>query len=160
MMRLISPAGKTAATAGIALLALTLMLTPDLAQAKGKGKGGHGYYDHHYNRDYRPRDYHRGYHRDYRPRGRPHEHHHHHYHQRSKKRSNEGAYLLGGIVIGSVLTHVLQPPRSHYAPAPTVVHQAPVGRRLLKDVYGDCYERRGHGSGEVLIPLPQWECAW
>jgi hypothetical protein len=143
MMRLHSPAGKHA---GIALLALMLTVLPVHVQAKGKG--GHGYYDH-------------PHHRDYRPRGRPHQHHHHHHYHRSTKRSNEGAYLLGGIVIGSVLTHVLQPPRTHSAPAPTVVHHAPaVGRRLLKDTYGNCYERRGHGASEVLIPLPDWECAW
>ena len=142
-------------TAGIALLALTLAVLPAPAQAKGKG--GQKDYDQHHHRDYK--------HRDYKPRGRPqqhHHHHHHHYHKhKSKGGSNEGAYLLGGIVIGSVLTHALQPPRSYYAPAPTVVHHAPpYGRRLFRDAYGNCFERRGDGHGEVLIPLPNWECAW
>jgi hypothetical protein len=144
MMCLFSHAGKTTGVgAGIALLALLLTVLP--VHAHAKGKGGHGYYDHHH-------------HRDYRPRGRPQHHHHHYYHQ-PKRRSNEGAYLLGGIVIGSVLTHALHQPR--YAPAPAVGHHAPApGRRLLKDAYGDCYERRGYGANEVLIPLPDWECAW
>jgi hypothetical protein len=156
---------------GIALLALlpalllALMLAAAPAQAHAKGKGGHDYYDrgHGYHDRHHGRDYGRGrdYRRDYRPKGRPHQYHHHHHHYAPKQRSNEAAYLLGGIVIGSVLTHALQPPRAHYAPAPAVVYHAPVyGRRLLQDTYGNCFERRGEGAREVLIPLPQWECTW
>jgi hypothetical protein len=146
MMRHRSHAGSTAV---VSALVLVLAMLPGPAEAKGKGKGHHGYQHHHY-------------HRDYKPRVRPqHHHHYHHHYHKSKRRSNEGAYLLGGIVIGSVLTHVIQQPRSHYAPAPAVVHHAPsYGRRLFRDAHGNCFERRGDGAGEVLIPLPSWECAW
>jgi hypothetical protein len=147
---------------GSALLALLLIAAPAhvLADGKGKWKKGHDYYGHGYRDGYRDRHHDRHYDRrhDYRPRG---SQHHHHYYYPKRQRSNEGAYLLGGIVIGSVLTHAVQPPRTYYAPAPVVVHPAPAyGRRLLRDTYGNCFERQGSGPGEVLIPLPQWECSW
>jgi len=139
---------------GTAVLALLLVVaSPAFADGRGKGKGygkGYGYHEHH--------QYHRGAKHYQPPR---HHHHHHHYHRHKRGSSNEAAYLLGGIVLGSVLTYTLTQPRAHYAPAPAPAHYGPApGRRLLRDAYGDCYERRGHGASEVLIPLPRHECGW
>lgn len=88
------------------------------------------------------------------------QHHHHYYPQRKKRRDNSAAYLLGGIVVGSVLTHALVQPRASYTPAPSGYAAPRVARRLLRDSYGDCFERRSERGGEVLIPLPDWECNW
>jgi hypothetical protein len=140
---------RTIKPVGVAVLAV-LLASASPAFAHGKGKG-HGYHEHHHH--YRGGHY-------YKPP--KHQHHHHHHHHKHKRRSsNEAAYLLGGIVLGSVLTHTLTQPRAQYAPAPAPAHYGPApGRRLLLDAYGDCYERRGHGGSEVLIPLPRYECNW
>ncbi|MFU8816461.1 MAG: hypothetical protein ACNA7W_14015 [Pseudomonadales bacterium] len=139
------------------ILAMAIVALP--AQARDRGHG----YDHS----------HRGGHPVHRGgppghRGPPRVQHHHHYHPapKRKRRSNEGAYLLGGIVIGSVLTHAVQTSRQHqpprqYAPAPGSGYAPPVvTRRLFKDRYGDCFERHSDAGREVLIPLPDWECNW
>jgi hypothetical protein len=107
---------------------------------------------------------------------------HHHYHHPRKHRHRfdhrrhrghrDGAYLLGGIVIGSILTHALTTPPAYAAPPRTARYETAryetaryetrvVGRRLFRDIHGNCFERRPDGSGvELLIELPAHECAW
>jgi hypothetical protein len=139
----------TALLAAIATAAL-LASAPASAGDRGHGYYGYGKYGHSYGR-------YRGYHhpRYYHPRkyGR------HHYHG-----GNDGAYLLGGIVIGSILTHALiaPPAPTVYAPPRRVVYEgAPVSRRLFRDIDGNCFERRNDSvGGELLIELPPQECAW
>ncbi|MFK7912875.1 MAG: hypothetical protein AB8B93_03085 [Pseudomonadales bacterium] len=92
------------------------------------------------------------------------------YHYRQRSRSNRGAYLAGGILLGSVITHALTRPRherhgdsyhetrviretANQSSAPT--------RRLFRDRDGNCFERATDQQGnEVLIGLPDSECAW
>lgn len=87
-------------------------------------------------------------------------------------------YFVGGLLLGTLLA----PPR--YAPpreviyvqgpayqtyvAPPVVYaqpsprpSAPIGRRLLRDLNGDCFERTFDGRGnELRTQIPASECAW
>lgn len=103
-----------------------------------------------------------------------------HYYPRHYQRtrySGDAGYFVGGLVLGSLLTY----PR--YTPAPiervvyrsepvvrtrevVVVNQptrvsAPVatGRRLLRDLDGDCFERFVDEAGdEIRVQLPAEEC--
>lgn len=117
--------------------------------AEARGHGHHYYGDHHRGHGYR-HGYNYGYRRGHR------RHHGHH---------DRGAYLAGGLVLGSLLTHAYH--RSH---EPYVVRESrvvrrtvetPVSRRLFKDRYGDCFERNYNSAGdEVLVELNPSECAW
>ena len=89
---------------------------------------------------------------------------------------NYAPYFVGGMLLGAMLT----PPRYYPPPtqvvyvqrptvvaAPQVVYAQPqaspsaVGRRLLRDLNGDCFERRFDGSGnELRTQLPAAECVW
>lgn len=134
--------------------ALAVATAALLASAPAAAGGrGNGYYDHPgYGHGY-GYGKHRGYDRHY---------HHHRKHRRG--RGNDGAYLLGGIVIGSLLTHALTaPPRAYAAPPPQTVryYDAAPARRLFRDINGNCFERRDDGYGrELLVELPYRECAW
>ena len=114
---------------------------------------GHGYgwggYDHYYD----------GYH--------SHRHHRHRYHRRSDRRA---AYLAGGLLLGSLITHAayahkqraLEPRYEHRPLARgSASSSPPVSRRLLLDRDGNCFERqRGANGAEVLLELNPTECAW
>ena len=81
--------------------------------------------------------------------------------------NDEAAYLFGGLVLGSILTHAYE--RRHQ---PYVVHESRVvqnavvverrvSRRLFKDRNGNCYEKNFNSAGdELLIELDPNECAW
>ena len=139
----------------VAVLSLVLVAQPALA-----GDRGHGHYRHY------DRHYGHGHHYD------RHYRHGHHYKHKHKRRgdNDEIAYLLGGLVVGSVLTHVLTAPsrqaapQSYYAPAYTPAPRTTTvtsGRRLFRDIDGNCFERHVDGRGrEVLSALPAWECDW
>ena len=136
----------------------------------GYGHGGHGYghsygksYGKHYGHSYR------GYygHRGYRRHGYGHSSHH----------SDEGAYLLGGLLIGAVLTdsyHRAQYKRA-YPPERQVIYRTRIvesraeptaeiaapGRHLFRDIEGNCFEiRRNDAGDELRSALPAEECDW
>lgn len=137
--------------ARIALVSLVVATTAGFtapAEAGGYyGKGHHGYY---------------GGHRGYR---------HHGYRHRSHS-SHRGAYLAGGLILGSLITHAYH--RSHQPHVQeryvvresSVVHEPRVisrstGRRLFRDRNGDCFERTTTRNGdELLLELDPSECAW
>lgn len=98
----------------------------------------------------------------------------HHYrggHYYRHHHSHNGAYLAGGLILGSLITHAYmsQPrPEPYYGDrtvvvqAPAVVQSAPIaGRHLLRDRYGNCYEKNYNDRGdEILVELDPVECEW
>lgn len=95
--------------------------------------------------------------------------HHHHSH------GYRGAYLLGGLALGAVLTDALihRDPAVVYvepSPRPRVIYRerpvtrvvvTPPERRLLRDLDGNCYEVGKDGSGtELRTQLPASKCDW
>jgi hypothetical protein len=135
---------KTALRIGLLCMASTLAFA---TTAPAKAAGYHGYkYGHHY------RHGHRGY------------HHRRHHRRHRGHHSNEAAYLAGGLILGSILTHAYHEPRR--VVRRTVVHDPVVirrteGRRLFRDRDGNCFERTRSRSGdELLIELDRSECAW
>lgn len=150
----------------LALLGITA-LTAVPAEAGGRHFNGYqntpgGYY---YDRGYRHSRRHR-----YRDSRRHDYRYNNRYHYRQRSRSNRGAYLAGGILLGSVITHALTQPR--YERRPDSYHESRVirettrqsvtpSRRLFRDRDGNCFERALDERGnEVLIDLPDSECAW
>jgi hypothetical protein len=101
----------------------------------------------------RRHEYHDGY-------WRHHGHHRHHHHRHGR----DGAYLLGGIVIGTVLGQAFRSARDYYPAEPVRRHgyDGPVvARRLYRDLDGNCFERHTDDAGrELLVELPAWECDW
>ena len=106
----------------------------------------------------------------------PHYRHYRHYrHHRHGHHSNRGAYLAGGIILGSVLTHALTRHRHHeyhdpyyeqetrvirHGPSYTRRSAEPV-RRLFRDRDGNCFEKQYNDRGdEILLELDPAECAW
>ena len=95
-------------------------------------------------------------------------------------------YFVGGLLLGTMLA----PPRVVYAPPPRVIYTPPgyvpsprvvyvpqpgtttsgvytqpaqttVTRRLLRDINGNCFERKINSGGtELRIQLPATECDW
>jgi len=107
-----------------------------------------GYYGHHYR--------HGGHH--YR-------HGHHH--------SDGGAYLAGGLILGSLITHAVYNNRAYRYDEPYVVERRvvrrpatvptdrSVSRRLFRDRNGNCFERVYTPAGdEVMQELDPQQCAW
>lgn len=124
---------------------LSILLAATPAYAGGRGHQDHGYYGDH--------GYHHGYRRD---RG--------HYRQR-RHHNREGAYLLGGLVIGTVIGQALTPRPSYDYPRETSRRypdrEPVVTRRLYRDLDGNCFERNIDGRGrETLLALPPYECEW
>lgn len=88
-------------------------------------------------------------------------------------RGGHAGYLVGGLVLGALLAppRYVAPPTVIYAPsvpAPAPVstpvvtpRQATVSRRLLRDINGNCFERKIDPQGtELRVELPASECAW
>jgi len=83
---------------------------------------------------------------------------------------DDGAYLVGGLILGSLITHaVMSRPAPYYEERAVVVQQAPVvvqaapqsGRHLLRDRNGNCFEKNYNNRGdEVLVELDPAECSW
>ncbi|MGR9090226.1 MAG: hypothetical protein ACU85U_06565 [Gammaproteobacteria bacterium] len=96
------------------------------------------------------------------------------YHRGGYGYSGHGHYaqsLVGGLLLGALLAPprtVVVPPPVVYVPqpAPVVVATPPPvavasGRRLLRDINGNCFERQIDAAGrEVHLSLPPSECAW
>ena len=140
----------------------TLLLSGYSSSAHaGYYKHGHGYYG--------GKGYHYG-----------HRRHRRGYHRRHRH-SDRAAYLVGGLALGALISHAYHTPhRRHYRHSyrhsypsdddtyvvrevsrPTVVRkQGRVTRSLFRDRDGNCFERKQDGDQELLIELPDRECAW
>ncbi len=164
---------KTKALILLALPMLALALASP-ANAGGRHHGGGywsgGYYDH------GRHGYRSGYRRGYR-------HGTRHYRHR-RHRGNDGAYLIGGLVVGSLITHAIHSSRNdgyrsrnrtyndgYYERRRSTtydrgynnrtVEDSRVSRRLFKDAQGNCFERvQRSGGQEDLIELSPSECNW
>jgi hypothetical protein len=151
-----------------------LALVATSAHAGGSGHGYRGHDGYSYGRGHgyrygRSARYNRGYHRGYR-------------HGRRHRSSNRGAYLAGGLILGSVITHALTRPRYQekvieYRSEPSYIgtrsyqtrsyearaedRAGSISRRLFRDRDGNCYERETNADGdELLIELPERDCDW
>jgi hypothetical protein len=163
----------------LAMLATALLVVTSPAQAGRRGWNDHyRHHDrwdsgHHFgNRwDYHPQQQHGYYYNDGWSR--------HHYDRRHHRdRNNEGLYLLGGVLVGSLVTHAVhesrRAPRISSRPVyrETTYESGPVvrstrivrgaeGRRLFRDRDGNCFERTRSAYGEeVLVEIDRAACAW
>ena len=109
----------------------------------GGGRHYSGFRDSHYNRHYN-----RGY-------------------RHRRHRSNDrGAYLIGGLAIGAIVTHAIHNSANRRVERDRVYrndHQNTrrISRRLFRDRDGNCFERTHNQQGdELLIELDRAECAW
>ncbi len=132
-------------------------------------------------------DYHPGYSHHYRGGHGYHKYHHRRHHRHSRhhryRRSNEAAYLAGGLVLGSLFTHAYYKhnpyhdsyrdayygsyyEKRHLSHAQRTYRRhaqpkAEVTRRLFKDRNGNCFERLPGAEGEdILVPLDAASCNW
>lgn len=137
----------------MAAAALMLTLVAPTSWADGRG---YGHYKHGYGHGYR--HYHGGH--GYRYYG---GHHHHKHHNGGD--DDEVAYLVGGLLLGGILTHAYHTSQPRYvAPAPAYApaYAVPAAdRRLVRDAAGNCYESYYDASGrEVRVPVAPNQCAW
>ena len=92
------------------------------------------------------------------------------HHYRGGHHSSHGAYLAGGLLLGSIIAHSYHTRHAPvYAPVVaqrTVVHEPVVvtrkpTRRLFRDRNGNCFERTTSTQGdEMMVELDPAECAW
>lgn len=166
-------------------IAMSLIFTSASAAA---GDRGHGYRSSHgdfrgavrhgyRHNNYRQRSSHRGYRHGYRDSYR---HQNRHYRSHRRHNNNDAAYLIGGLVLGSVITHAVtnryDRPRHYnrysnrevvYVNQPQTVRTYSTstpprqGRSLYRDLEGNCFERLDDGAGnELLQELPEGSCDW
>ena len=175
------------------IMAFAMLIVAPAANADGYRNGHHaGHHNRGYNRGYN-RSYNRHHNRrHYRRHGfRHHGYNHRGYrYGRHSRHDNRGAYLIGGLVVGSLITHAITNNRNHYrdeyrndhrlerrssnsydrnksystyatGPSARGTNEAPVSRRLFRDAQGNCFERQiGSDNQELLIDLPAEECRW
>ena len=96
----------------------------------------------------------------------------HHYRHGGHHSSDAGAYLAGGLILGSLIGHAYsRHNRPYYEPyygrtvvvdAPVVTRSSPrISRRLLRDRDGNCFEKNYNDRGdEIMVELDPSECAW
>lgn len=171
------------------LMAFALMIAAPAANADGY-RGGH--YDRGFDRSYDRRHQRRSHRRNHRqnqaryysrysPRYRGYNRYNRY--NRYSRNDRRGAYLIGGLVVGSLITHAITNNRNNYRDErhTTRVYdrsnsystynssgrdasrerEAPVSRRLFRDAQGNCFERQtGPDNQELLIDLPAEECRW
>ncbi|MEM7096682.1 MAG: hypothetical protein AAF541_00370 [Pseudomonadota bacterium] len=140
----------------ISIITGTTLLLSGYSSAAQAGyyKHGHGYYG--------GKAYHYG-HRRHRYRNGYRRHRH----------SDRAAYLVGGLALGALISHAYHTPHRRYyrghndvyavreSSRPTVIHrEGRVTRSLFKDRDGNCFERKSEDGQELLIELPDRECAW
>ena len=83
------------------------------------------------------------------------------HHHNNNNNSDWPAYLVGGAILGSVLTNVYHNSQAQQVAPANQVIAAPQGRRLLRDLNGNCYERTTDGYGnELRTELPPSQCNW
>jgi hypothetical protein len=92
--------------------------------------------------------------------------HNRHAYRHDRHRNNDrGAYLMGGIVLGSILTDLFhrQDDRQvtrRVISEPVVVDPA-YSRRLIRDRSGNCFEKSYDRDGnEEVFEVSPAECAW
>lgn len=165
------------------LLAFALLTAAPAANADGYRSGHHsGYNNRGYNRGY-DRGYNRHHNRRHQRRARGYDRgYRHSRHNRYNRSDRRGAYLLGGLVVGSLITHAIVNSRRDHQQERHTSHsydrnrsystysagrdtgrnnEAPVSRRLFRDAQGNCFERQtGPDNQELLIDLPAEECRW
>ena len=150
---------------------LVMSTTSVMAQGyKHKYRGHQGQYKHHNNYKHGGHHYKQGGHR---------------YKHRSGHNSDNGAYLAGGLILGSILTHSYN--NSHYSrpsyhTSYRTTYSEPVvkrrviystrvieppsepinkGRQFYKDLAGNCFEIFHSTQGDELKKeLPQEDCHW
>lgn len=82
-------------------------------------------------------------------------------HHNNNNNSDWPVYLIGGAVLGSVLTNVYHDSQAQLVAPATQVYAPPQGRHLLRDLNGNCYERTTDAAGnELRTELPASECNW
>jgi hypothetical protein len=82
-------------------------------------------------------------------------------HHNNNNNSDWPAYLIGGAVLGSVLTNVYHNSQVQQVPAQQVMVAPQQGRRLLRDLNGNCYDRSTDANGnELRTELPPSACNW
>jgi hypothetical protein len=83
-------------------------------------------------------------------------------HKNNNNHTEWPAYLVGGLVLGALLTNAF--PGSRPAQYADNVPSSPPGlqgRRLFRDANGNCYERRTDSAGnELSTELPASACDW
>jgi len=85
-------------------------------------------------------------------------------HHNNNNHSDWPAYVAGGLIVGALLTNAYnksQASNGYYAPQSAPVAPSGQGRRLLRDINGNCYERQTDSAGnELRTELPPSECNW
>ena len=101
--------------------------------------------------------HHRALNRHYRPHRRSH-----------RSRSHRGEYLVGGILIGSLIANSVHHARHNrpyverrvYQPTRTTRSET-IERRLLRDGSGNCFELfTARDGSEIREPIARGECSW
>ncbi len=146
---------KLAIVSSALLLTLGLSLPAHAGGSYGGFYGGGGHHGgHHYNRYY-------GHH--YR------DNYYYGYQRHHRRHDNTAAYIAGGLVLGSLLTHSFdRHPSTRYTTDDYVSRRSVVSdnnrrvsRRLYKDRQGNCFEKTYTSAGdELLSELDPNQCAW
>ena len=92
------------------------------------------------------------------------------YHDHDHHDHDEVAYLVGGLLLGGVLTHVYDQSQHYAAPAPGAypggaassgAYPSDNSRRLVRDQSGNCFESVYDSSGaEMRTPVSPTQCNW
>ena len=164
----------------VALIGLVLISATGISHAghnKHWGYKSGAYYDRHY---------HKGYlgHNGYRGAGHFRAHRHHHRYRGYRRSNDDVAWLLGGLVIGSVITNAYHHHSSYhrdrsygaryhrdYPPEREVIYRTRTttrsvnsvlpGRHFYRDLEGNCYQITTNSEGEELREArPAKECDW
>lgn len=94
---------------------------------------------------------------------------HHGYGHHGGHHGYSAGYFIGGLALGSLLTHAYRPPYYNVYPPyrtstvyrETVPSRVIPGRRFYRDIDGNCFERLVDDSGdELLKELPAADCDW
>ena len=157
---------------GVSLIAALILAQTASADSRHHRRGydRHGYSSHYYpranpyhfgasRRHYFPRSYYGGSHFGFS---------YGHYGYRRHRQHNDLGYLVGGLVLGSLLSSTsyrepLTRTREIVYVKQSASRSAPLntGRRLLKDLQGNCFERKSDGNGnEIRVQLEASECSF
>lgn len=120
-----------------ALLISSLLSTNTWAGERGRHWHGHGHHPQHHSR---------------------HHHHHHHY----GRGHDKGAYLIGGLVLGAVVSELARPRDSYVKETVYVTrtdYERPqIAREYRLDRDGRCYQVDDRGDRRVLLEVPRSAC--
>ena len=94
---------------------------------------------------------------------------HHSYGHHNGHHGYSAGYFIGGLALGSLLTHAYHRPyydaypryRTSTVYRETVPSRVVPGRRFYRDIDGNCFERLvGDTGDELLKELPAADCDW